>query len=163
MLSEPAMAGFGNANPCQPLCFYCAPSQSPVVNRKGLYEIIFGFFLVVVLVFGVLFMLSAAAGSSELYAKVRQTMKGANSAGIVKDELLSCHRLTYLDAELFSAPCRANALLQGYSVRQLPLNGCPELVWDFTSGEPAQKVPFVVAIEQENSTRKCLAILEVGE
>lgn len=132
-----------------------------VRGRKGFYEIILVFFLVVVLVGGVIFMLHAAGGSSIIYAAVKKSTQGPSDAGELKDVLLACHRLDYLDAELMGADCKAKAMLQGFKVTQHALNGCEARSWDFTRGDYAQSVPFTVTVEQENSSRRCLALLEV--
>jgi hypothetical protein len=131
-----------------------------MVGRKGLYEIIMVFFLIIVMVFSIMFFLSMNAGSSVLYSNVRQHAQGPREAVLVKDSLLACHRTDYLHADLFRTPCPADRMQQGYRVTQYEINGCAPETWGEAKGEFTQTIPFVVAVEH-SSGKRCLAKLEV--
>lgn len=82
---------------------------------------------------------------------------------MLKDALLSCHRLEYLDSVLFSEPCSADSMHRGYRVTQLELNGCQTQTWEkgeHALGEYDQAIPFIVTVQQPSGLR-CLARLEV--
>ena len=132
-----------------------------MMSRKGVYDIIMTFFLVILLIFGVLIFLYLNARSAVVFGGVARTSAAPRSAAEVKDAVLSCHRLEYLDETLMNAPCYAKDAYGGYRVRQLALNGCTQKVWDFRrSIGDASTIPFIVAVEQQGGKR-CLAALEV--
>ncbi|MBR9703072.1 hypothetical protein GOV10_03490 [Candidatus Woesearchaeota archaeon] len=131
-----------------------------MVGKRGLYEIFLGFFAIVVLVFAIIFFLYINAQSSSVYASLKQASSSPREAGKVKDTLLSCHRLTHLDADLFDEPCAADNMWSGYRVVQYGLDGCPETIWDKSTGQHNSLIPYVVAVDQGNGL-KCLARLEV--
>jgi hypothetical protein len=133
-----------------------------MLGKRGLYEIIMTFFIVIVLVFAILFFLYINISSGILYDKVSRSASAPRSAIEVKDAVLACHKVEYLDERLMDAPCRAKALLGGYRIRQYTANGCNATVWNYTKllPEENQLVPFVVTVEQLGGKR-CLAALEV--
>lgn len=132
------------------------------MNRRGLYDIIVVFFLIVVLIASVIAFLSLNAGSAMLYGALRKQASGPRDALAVKDALLSCHRIDYLVAsELSLTTCRADAMLGGYTVTRLPLNGCTPTVWDHRHGTTDTLIPFIVTVEDEGGKR-CLSRLDVA-
>ena len=132
-----------------------------MVGRRGLYEILLAFFTVIVLVTSVLIFLSLETQSTMLYALLRKNAALPKEASLLKEELLACHHLDYLEEEKFDAPCRADGLLRGYRVVQLSLNSCEERVWDRSRGQYSSTIPFIVAVAQQGGGRRCLARLEV--
>lgn len=131
------------------------------VGRRGLYEIIMAFFVVTVIVFAVIAFMFMNVSSSTLYAQLKQGSRSQTEAIKVKDVVLSCHRLEYLDEALMDRPCRAKEMLKGYRVEQLTLNDCDPKTWDFAKGEYSSAVPFVLNVAQADSGKKCLAKLYV--
>jgi uncharacterized membrane protein len=126
-----------------------------------MYEIILAFFVVTVIIFAVIAFMYLNVSSSALYAKLKQGSSSQTDAVSLKDELLACHRLDYLDETLMDAPCRAKTMLQGYTITQLPLNGCQAKTWKYAKSDAATSVPFVVDVAQAGSGKKCLARLNV--
>lgn len=131
-----------------------------MVGKRGLYEIFLGFFTIVVLVFAIIFFIYINAQSSSVYAYLKQASSTPREAGKVKDMLLSCHSLTHLDADLFDEPCAADSMWAGYRVVQYGLDGCPETIWDKSTGQYNSLIPYVISVDQGNGL-KCLARLEV--
>jgi len=132
-----------------------------MAQRRGLYEIILTFFVVTVIVFAVIAFMYMNVSSSTLYAQLKRGTQSQTEAVKVKDVLLACHRLDYLDESMMDAPCRAKGMLRGYTIQQLPLNGCEPKLWSYASGEYTVSVPFVIDVAQTDSGKKCLARLNV--
>jgi hypothetical protein len=135
-----------------------------MVGRKGLYEIILVFFLVVVLIFAVIFFLYVNTSSSLLYGKLKKSTSSTHDAVLLKDALLACHRIDYLDVSLLDEQCEAKQMLHGFDLVQLPLNGCQEHQWNYSRSEYTQTIPFVVTMQQLSGQR-CIArlLVRVGE
>lgn len=131
------------------------------LGRKGLYEIILTFFVLIVLLVSVFLFMQLSTHSTALYGAVREAMGGPVDAVGVKDALLRCHRIQYLDEERLDTPCAADGLFRGYRLTQLPLNGCEERTWDRSRGDYSQAVPFILAMERRDDVWKCLVRLEV--
>lgn len=98
--------------------------------------------------------------SSTVYAGLKQASGAPREAINVKDALLSCHQISYLEAERFDQPCPADDMWSGYRVVQYGFDACSETIWDKSTGQYTSLVPFVVAVDQGNGI-KCLARLEV--
>ena len=97
-----------------------------------------------------------------LYGTLRKQLSGPRDALAVKDALLSCHRIDYLLAsELNETTCRADAMLGGYMVTRLSLNGCEPTVWDHRRGTTDTLIPFIVTVEDDGGKR-CLSRLDIA-
>jgi hypothetical protein len=132
-----------------------------MLHRRGIYELLLGFFLVFVLLFGVLFFLFLDNQTSGLYAAIKGRTSGFDESENIREVLLACHGVTFLDAAKMDQPCPAKEMGRGFTVIQLPVNGCPERHWSYLQGSYSEKIPFVVTILQEDGAKKCLARLEV--
>jgi len=106
-----------------------------MLGKKGMYEVILAFFTITVLIAAVLFFLYANTASATVYAQLKRTTQGPAQAVLVKDALYSCHEIDYLVETRFDSPCKADAMLRGYKVTQLALNGCEEKEWDKSRGQ----------------------------
>jgi len=129
-------------------------------QRRGVYEIFITFFLVLVLVFGLMFVLFSVVSSTGLYAQVQSASQAPLDALALKDSLFFCHRLEFLDETMMNEPCPAKNMLHGFIVKQSSLNGCEAKEWDYSKPGYSQTTPFAVTVEQEVGTR-CLATLEI--
>jgi hypothetical protein len=126
-----------------------------------MYDIIVAFFLVLTLVFAVVLFLYLNASSATLFGKLQESSAGPREAAIVKDALLACHRLEYVDERLLSDPCPADTMLRGYRITQHELNGCEAKSWERGQHDTYDQVtPFIITVEQVSGQR-CLARLEV--
>jgi hypothetical protein len=130
--------------------------------RKGLYDIIVVFFLIIVLIAAVIAFLTLNAGSSMLYVSLRKQAAGPREAAAVKDALLACHRIDYLiESQLGETDCRADTMLGGYAVTRLALNDCEPASWDHRRGTATDTaIPFIVTVE-DGGGKRCLSRLDV--
>jgi hypothetical protein len=91
-----------------------------------------------------------------------KAQKSATStAQNVKAVVLSCHSVAYLDEDKMDLDCPAKTMVEGYMVQQFAINGCEEKSWDYAKDVYGQSVPFIVAIKQADTGKKCLGKLEV--
>lgn len=134
-----------------------------LVRRGELQEIMIAFVLVMVMIFTVLFFLSINAKTNILFSNIKHNSLRYDVAEQVFSTILECHETTFLDEEKLNnrTSCPAATISGGYTIHQLPMNGCEEKRWTFSNGNYSSSLPFVVSILQNDSEKKCLAVMEV--
>ena len=128
--------------------------------QRGFYDLLIGFVLVVVLIAAVLLFIMVSRRSTMLHAQIRLASQAYDDAMNVHQALFTCHGGVALKLDEMYSPCPAKSMGRGFIVTRLNNDRCPELSWDFSTGQYSQTIPFIINIRQSDGTM-CLGKLEV--
>lgn len=132
---------------------------------KGIFSTITGFFLIVVIVFGLIAFLAIYTGMVGLSSAVKSDLRSYDAAKQFKDSLLICHGQTRLQASKLDDPgsCPLSPMVKGYRVEQKEVLGCDSNNWPFgdTDDFTHQRIPYSVVVVQGDGSSTCLATLHI--
>ena len=127
-------------------------------QKKGIFSTISGFFLIIVIVFGLIFFLALYTNLVNIGGFVKSDLRSYDVAKQFKNNLLICHGQTMLfEVRLDLEPeeegyCPLSSLIKGYRVEQVATLGCDEKNWSFgeTGGRVDQVVVYNLVVAQES-------------
>ena len=132
--------------------------------KKGLFSTVTGFFLVVILVFGLIGFLGFYTGLVEIDVLTREDFRDFDTAKQFKDNLLICHGQNFLRGNLLeeqnmSGPCPVPSSIQGFEVRSVD-SDCGGN-WSFGAYDDMtyQVIPYRVTVLQPNDIDTCVSDL----
>lgn len=134
------------------------------MNKKGIFSTITGFFLVVIVVFGLLGLLGFYSGLVQIDSLTREDFRSYDVAKQFKDNLFICHGQNFLrgarlDEQDMSGPCNIPSQIQGFRV--VSLNESCGDSWEFGELDSAdfQIIPYRVNVLQSDGVRNCVSNL----
>lgn len=138
-------------------------------QKKGIFSTISGFFLIIVIVFGLIFFLSIYTNIVNISGFVKSDLRSYDVAKQFKGNLLICHGQTKLFEETLNlepddeAFCHLSSLIKGYKVEQVASLGCDEKNWSFgeTGGRVDQVVVYNLLVVQEHLATTCIGKLYI--
>lgn len=138
-------------------------------SKRGIFSTISGFFLIIVIVFGLIFFLAIYTNLVNIGGFVKSDLRSYDVAKQFKGNLLICHGQTKLFEERLNLEpeeegfCPMSSLIKGYKVEQVVSLGCQEKTWSFgaTGGRVDQVVVYNLIVVQEHLARTCIAKLYV--
>jgi len=139
------------------------------MTRKAIFSTITGFFMIVVIVFGLLFFLSIYTGLISFTGSAKADLRSYDVAKQFKGSLLICHGQTrLLESKLDLEEgqpgfCSIPPSIQGYRVAQRPVFGCEEEEWSHGVVDVfgSQVITYNVVVVQEEDARDCVARLHI--
>ena len=138
-------------------------------QKKGIFSTISGFFLIIVIVFGLIIFLSLYTNIVNITGFVKTDLRKYDVAKQFKSNLLVCHGQTKLfEEKLNLGPedegfCHLSALVKGYKVEQVASLGCVENLWSFgeTRGRVDQSLVYNLIVVQNDRATTCVGKLYV--
>jgi hypothetical protein len=137
-------------------------------QKKGIFSTISGFFLIIVIVFGLIFFLALYTNLVNIGGFVKSDLRSYDVAKQFKGNLLICHGQTMLFEGILNLEpedvdyCPLSSLIKGYRVEQVAALECEENNWSFgeTGGRVDQVVVYNLIVVQEDG-RTCIGKLYV--
>ncbi len=134
------------------------------MDKKGIFSTITGFFLIVILVFGIIIFISVYSNTVQISTAAKSELKSFDIAKQYKDSLLICHYKTYLSEDkLNENDCVLSGLIKGYRVFQEEIYGCQEKEWAFGETDPinSEIINYKLIVLQDNGVDTCIATLQI--
>ena len=137
-------------------------------QKKGIFSTISGFFLIIVIVFGLIFFLALYNNLVNIGGFVKSDLRSYDVAKQFKNNLLICHGQTMLFEERLDLEpgqegyCPLSSLIKGYRVEQVEALGCEGYTRSFgeIGGRVEQVVVYNLIVAQEDG-RTCIGKLYV--
>ena len=139
--------------------------------KKGVFSTISGFFLIVVLVFGLIIFLGIYTNIISISGFIRDDLSSFETSKQFKESLMTCHGYTFLRENLLVEDagrdsdfiCPFPSDVKGYVVSQSDFFGCSSKQWgvgDFDYSA-AQRIVYNVLVVDSASGKNCLGTLTV--
>lgn len=134
------------------------------MNKKAIFSTITGFFLVIIVVFGLIGLLGFYTGLVQIDSLTREEFRGYDVAKQFKDNLFICHGQNFLrgarlDEQDMQGPCNIPSQIQGFRV--VSLNSSCGDMWVFgdVNSSDYQVIPYRVNVLQSNGFTNCVSNL----
>lgn len=140
-----------------------------IKHKKAVFSTITGFFLIVVIVFGLIFFISIYTGLVNITGAAKSDLRSYDIAKQFKGNLLICHGQTrLLESKLILAEgeqgyCALPPSISGYRVVQRPAFGCDPKNWSHGVVDDfgVQVITYNVVVVQDDGVDNCIARLHI--